>query len=289
MASLLNVDLWAGLVVDDRRRTDARLCAFTGEDEAALLDTASHLLPAAKATWLLARLLEGIGDLSPVDASHVRRLTVGDRDRLLFGLCAHTFSPQMDLVARCPFEECGELSELTVALDALIGNTPATPAAEHFETRITLYDAAFTLRFRLPTGQDQEQACSLLRTLEPARVEEELIRACVLELKDGNGERVDTENKIAAIRPHLEAAWAGLDPAADCFAQVECPACTRQYSAVVDALSLFMTGLENRGNIFQQVDRLARAYHWSERELLALSFQRRQRYLELVDTQARSS
>ncbi|MCA9483480.1 MAG: hypothetical protein KC553_07095 [Nitrospina sp.] len=290
MASLLNVDLWTGLVAEDRRQSGARLCAFTGEDEAALLDTAGRCLPAEQVTWLLARLLDSIGGIRPVGVEHVRMLTVGDRDRLLFALCSATFSPEMDLVARCPFEECGELTELTVSLETLTGHVPATPPADSFEKQIELEEGPFTLRFRLPTGQDQEKACRHLAAQDAARVEAELVRECVLELRDAKGRPVDcAARRLAQIRPHLEAAWSELDPSADCFSQVECPACGRAYSAVLDALSLFMAGLENRGDIFHQVDRLARAYHWSERELLALSFQRRQRYLELVDSQARPS
>lgn len=289
MASLLKVDLWAGLVADDRRQTVARLRPFTGDDEAALLEVTERCLPAEVITWLLTRLLHSIGDIHPVEEPHALDLTVGDRDRLLFALCASTFSSEMDLTSRCPFEECGELSELTLSLETMARHNPTAPPADFFEKQITLGHTSCTLRFRFPTGKDQETACRYLAKQGSASVETELIQSCLLGLHDTSGAPIAFENRIEEIAPQIETAWSDLDPPADCYAQVDCPACDRSYTAVLDVLALFIAGLKNRGDIFHQVDRLARAYHWSERELLALSFNRRQRYLDLVDSQTRPS
>ena len=285
MASLANVALWAGLVFDNRRHALARIRAFTGEDEAVLMDSTRQLLPAERTTWLLTRMLERIGDLHPVSESHIRQLTVGDRERLLFALCAATFSDEMDLVSRCPFGECGELSELTLPLKEWIPPNPSIPPADWYEKQIDAGNGKRVLRFRFPTGADQEAASRQLQSQRPEQVELALIRDCLLEVRDSDGAPVAFEAHLAELKPHLEAAWSELDPLGDCFAKVDCSGCDRLYTAVVDALTLFETRLENRGNIFEQVHRLARAYHWSERELLSLSFSRRHRYLSLVDAQ----
>lgn len=285
MVALEKVALCSGLEVDGRRHTIAELRPFTGAEEAAFVDATPRMLPAEKSTWLLARLVERIGEIHPVSEHHVRQLTVGDRERLWFALCAATFSEEMDLVARCTFEECGELSEVTLSFSEWIRRAPDIQPAGCYEVDIETEKGAWTLRFRFPTGADQEAASRRLFSQSHDEVERELIRNCLLEVRDSEGAPVAFDNHLHDLKPHLEAAWSEIDPLGDCFAKVECSACGRPYTAVADGLTLFEARLENRGDIFEQVHRLARVYHWSERELLALTFARRQRYLALVDLQ----
>lgn len=282
MASLKKFDLWAGLLLENGRQSVARMRPVTGEDEAALLDAPRHLLPAEKTTLILTRLLDSIGTLSPVSENHVRQLTIGDRERLVFAICISTFSEEMDLVSRCPFEECGALSEMTLNLNDLVyfklGNKPAN----EFEFKALTNDGPLTVHFRIPTGYDQEKAGQQLTTNPNAPVEQELIEACILEVHNNKGKIIPHQHLLQVLKPQLEAAWSALDPASDPFSKINCPECNRDYTALLDGLQLLSTGLENRGDLFEQVHRLARVYHWSEGEVLSLTFDRRQRYLDIA-------
>ncbi|QPJ62409.1 MAG: hypothetical protein G3M70_11225 [Candidatus Nitronauta litoralis] len=289
MASLINVELWAGLPHNNQRQTVARLRPVTGEDEAALLDTPTHLLPAEKATFLLTRLLDSIGSLKPINEEHVRQLTTGDRERLLFTLYSITFSEEVDLIARCPFEECGTMSEITLPLSNLIHPEQTENRKDSFQFFDSTQDHSLTIRFRMPTGFDQEKIGRRFLKKPDKNLELELVKACILEISDQKGNTIPHQSLLKELKPHLESAWSGLDPASDPFSKVHCPECGREYTAVLDAFSLFSTRLENGDDIFDQVHRLARVYHWSEREVLGLTFERRQRYLEIVDSEARPS
>lgn len=289
MASLKKFDLWAGLLLENGRQSVARMRPVTGEDEAALLDAPRHLLPAEKTTLILTRLLDSIGTLSPVSEDHVRQLTIGDRERLVFAICISTFSEEMDLVSRCPFEECGALSEMTLNLNELVYLNPDNKPADSFEINASTNDGPLTVHFRMPTGYDQEKAGQQLIKTPDAPVEQELIEACILEVRNNQEKIFPNQHLLQVLKPQIEAAWSALDPASDPFAKINCPECGRDYTAILDALSLLLTGLENRGDLFDQVHRLARVYHWSEGEVLSLTFDRRQRYLDIVNSQARPS
>jgi hypothetical protein len=41
--------------------------------------------------------------------------------------------------------------------------------------------------------------------------------------------------------------------------------------------------MERRGGLLLEIDQLARAYHWSEADILAIPAARRRRYLALID------
>lgn len=82
----------------------------------------------------------------------------------------------------------------------------------------------------------------------------------------------------AEIEPRLEA----LDPAADIALDMTCDACGHAWHASLDLGVFLWTEVATRAaTVFADVDRLARAYGWTEREVLALSPQRRAVYLEL--------
>jgi hypothetical protein len=51
---------------------------------------------------------------------------------------------------------------------------------------------------------------------------------------------------------------------------------------LLDGLTLLSSGASSSSRLYTEVDRLARAYHWSEEAILALPVSRRRSYLELV-------
>ena len=76
---------------------------------------------------------------------------------------------------------------------------------------------------------------------------------------------------------------AQADPLAEVLADVACPACGTAFVADLDLGSFVWTEVRARAqSLLRQVDALARAYGWTEPEVLALDERRRGAYLELV-------
>jgi hypothetical protein len=75
---------------------------------------------------------------------------------------------------------------------------------------------------------------------------------------------------------------AALDPVAEILIQLQCPDCDAAWSESLDVVEQIWAGVQARARrLLREVDVLARAYGWSERQILSLSHARRQAYLEI--------
>jgi hypothetical protein len=73
------------------------------------------------------------------------------------------------------------------------------------------------------------------------------------------------------------------DPQADVQLALTCPACGHQWEATFDIASFFWSEIDSWAHrILREVHTLASAYGWREADILAMSPQRRQLYLEMV-------
>src|SRR5438045_2092990 len=95
------VTLPHGCRLGDVQHRTAVVRALTGADEVALesLDAPSV---AAKVTVLLARTVERLGSIQPVDAPVVAELTAGDREALVLHVRRLTHGDRLACVIRCP-------------------------------------------------------------------------------------------------------------------------------------------------------------------------------------------
>ena len=76
---------------------------------------------------------------------------------------------------------------------------------------------------------------------------------------------------------------AELDPQAEILLDLVCPACDAAFRTLLDIGDYFYRELQGRaGYLYQDVHLLALHYHWSEREILALSRRKRRLYLDLI-------
>ena len=245
---------------------DAELRPLTGEDEAWLLDHGGSLLPARRTTLLLHRCLSRLGPLAPVPLDAVRSLPIGDREALLLHLRRLTLGETVSCVLGCP--ACGEKMDLDLRVSDLLV-PPAAPGQEQHEAELD----GCTIRFRLPTGSDQEEAAELA-LIDPDAATELLLRRCL-------GEPPDGLSPAAAER--LSDRMAELDPQAELMLELTCPACGQDFSTIFDAGSHLFQELRNRGlRLYREVHLLAFHYHWSEREILEMSGRKRRIYLDLL-------
>jgi hypothetical protein len=109
----------------------------------------------------------------------------------------------------------------------------------------------------------------------PERRSEALARRCV----EGDVPARLDDAVVAAIEAAVEAA----DPLVEIRVGLTCPECGAGLDAEVDVVAHVWAEVEARAReVVAEVDVLARAYGWSEREILALDEARRRLYLEYL-------
>lgn len=199
------------------------------------------------------------------DRDALMRLSLGQRDRMLLAVRQDNFGDWLNAHSAC--SGCCERVEFSLSCSALLADTSA---AEPPAQKLTLDGAAFELRS--PNSFDlAEAACHL----SAEAVEEVLLARCV-----------SHEDSVALTPPRraaIAAALSALDPAAEVMLDLSCPACGHQWQALLDIHQVLWIEIAARARrLLQEVDVLARVYHWNEGEILSLSENRRAVYLEMA-------
>ena len=192
-------------------------------------------------------------------------LTIGERDAQLLRLRIATFGGSAGGTAECP--QCGERVEFS--LDAC-----ALADAETFERPAREIEIDGTsVRFRLPTSRNLAEAVT---AQDDFRCVRRLIEQCIIEprLTDEL-----SEDFVAA----LSDAMAKADLQAEIIISLGCPNCGKHWELLFDIAHFFWIEIATHAQrLVQEIDALARAYGWTEREILSLPAQRRRIYLELL-------
>jgi hypothetical protein len=168
----------------------------------------------------------------------------------------------------CAYVDCGCCGErLELALD--VGRLVPAAARDDGELQLAGY------RFRLPCSRDLA-AVAQERDAETAALD--LIERCCVE-RPAEPPPGEIPILLAAIEEGLEA----LDPALEISLSLACEACGHHWVAVFDVGALLWDEIDAGARaLLAKVDALARAYGWTEPEILALSAQRRAAYLAMV-------
>lgn len=203
-------------------------------------------------------------------------LPLGRRDARLFALRRWTFGSAVAGVVDCP--ECGERLELAFALDDLGVTDPGLEgAAGEGLLELELELEGSVVRFRLPHSRDLDEVASLG---DPVRARERLLERCVL---DVGGSRVPGKALTPAVVAAVSAAMEEADPHASILLSSTCPVCGHGWDTTFDILAWFWDEIDAWGRgLLREVHVLARAYGWSERDILGMSSWRRRYYLEMV-------
>lgn len=257
------VELLGGLVRDDGSRLDrVGLRRLSGREED-WLARHPNVPQAVAVTELLAACITQDAVAVPPH-EFARRLLVGDRDYLMVWLRRITLGDRVAAIYRCP--ACD--SKMDVLLD--LAETPAEPAPQISAAHeVTLADEV--VRFRLPTGADQEAvACQPL-----VHAVDTLFERCLLD--DGGkplgaGARNQVIDEMERRAPRVEI---DLD--------LTCPECAHAFAATFDPAAFFIAEMASaHGTLLREVHQLAFSYGWSEAAILALDRGRRRAYLSLV-------
>lgn len=201
------------------------------------------------------------------------RATMGVRDGRLLSLREEIFGGRLEATTACP--KCGERVELAFNTSDIC--VPARALPDPVEALRVEIDGC-QVTHRLPTSAD------LLEVAEmgTANGHHELLRRCVETARIG-GEVVDPhmlpDEVVNSVAEHM----ASADPQAEVQIAIACPTCMNQWQAPFDILSYLWSELGDLAQrMLLEIHALASAYGWSERDILAMSPQRRRVYLDMV-------
>jgi hypothetical protein len=190
-------------------------------------------------------------------------LPLGEVTSSLLRLRAAWFGERIQAHVDC--ESCGERLELILGVSDLL-----QPSADSVARDI----GAAGLHFRPPSLRDLS---AIALEQDPAQGARELLARCLL---------TDSDHSVALsemILRDVEQALEAADPTADLAFDVHCEACGHVGTAQLDVGDLLWDEIDCRARaLLTEVHLLARAYGWSEHEILSLSPQRRTSYLSMV-------
>jgi predicted RNA-binding Zn-ribbon protein involved in translation (DUF1610 family) len=192
-------------------------------------------------------------------------LTIGERDRQLLRLRMAIFGRSADGTSECP--QCGERVEFSLDTRTLAETGEFAEPAREIEINGTC------VRFRLPTSRDlaeavtaPNQSCGIRRLIERCVIEPHL-----------------PEKLSDDVVEALSHAMAKADPQAEIIISLGCPNCGKNWELLFDIAYFFWNDVAAQAQrLVYEIDALARAYGWTEREILNLPAQRRGTYLEML-------
>jgi hypothetical protein len=223
-------------------------------------------------TEILSACLLG-GDGSSVEIDRVWDLTVSRRLEYLLRLATAGRPPALPVVVQCRGESCGQVLEVALALDDLVGLQRRAEARDLLEWT----EGGEALRFRRPTGRDQ----GTWRSAVFANAAE--ARRDIVSTLAGESATTAIDDSLEA----LDAELAAFDPLVAFSVRIACAECGAENEFPVELEELALRELKKRqGQLLQDVHRLAARYHWSETEVFDVAPERRARYLKLIEAEA---
>jgi hypothetical protein len=227
------------------------------------------MLPAAG----LLRLWEQAEGLPPVQRAlalaagaggHAEALSsqpLGRTHACLLDLRGGLLGPTLAATAGCP--ACQAIVEFTLDGDVLRKQPTGPPAA-----RVTA--GGVVVDWRAPTPAD-------LVGLASGPAPERVLRERCLTVTPDDARLTET------LVHQVEQAMAVADPLAEVIAVLTCPDCGADFESDLDVGGFVWAEVDARAKrLLHEVDVLARAYGWTEGEVLALSEHRRATYLRIV-------
>jgi hypothetical protein len=197
---------------------------------------------------------------------------LGVVDARLLDFREGSFGPRLDVVVDCP--DCGQRLEFAFEVADL-----RIEPSETEQLEVLSDDGGMRVRFRSPTLADL-RAIAASESLDGGR--RSLVERCVVEARRG-GEPTDPASLPDDVLLRIGEAMAEADRQADLRLGLRCPDCDHAWATPFDIASFLWIEIDARARrLMADVHVLARAYGWTEAEILALPAARRRAYLELV-------
>ena len=232
---------------------------FSPEEILDLWEAGRHQHELDRALTLLSAAYAG------VSRDQLADLTIGERDARLLRLRELVIGQAVDGIADCP--NCGERVEFR--LDTTVFARPDTA----IETAGDIELNGTHVQFRLPTSRDLAEVVTAPDEAEGLRL---LLERCLI------GASAPKEMPAKTIGAVSEA-MAKADPQAEIVVSLGCPNCGKEWEVIFDVAHFFWNEIAAQAQrLLCDIDVLARAYGWTEREILGLPAQRRRIYLEML-------
>ncbi len=204
----------------------------------------------------------------------VARQTVQQRDAGLLDLRRALFGDRFEGVVRCP--ACAVEFDLPIDLETIDPDTLKTAESEP-SFAVTVEAGGCKGEVRAPRCED---LLALDRTpqIDYAAA---LFERCVVGAERA-GRTIGAQDLPPAFRDAAATALAascGEAPTTD----LSCGECGHAWRAPIDVARALLDDLDDWARrLLDDIHRIARAYHWSEREIIALPLRRRLRYLDAI-------
>lgn len=203
--------------------------------------------------------------------------SLGERNARLVGLHAQLFGLELELLSHCP--ACGTVAQFSGDCEALAAQMlPKIENAQHHR----LEAHGHVIEFRLPSSADIADIAVASGDGGNEDFTQLLLDRCVLGCSyDGNN--VPARQLPVPVLDALSQRMETLDPGASVSFALECPQCATHWQAPLDLGEVVWQKVRAAAeHVLLDIDLLARAYGWTEREVLRLNPLRRAAYLQMV-------
>ena len=200
--------------------------------------------------------------------------TVGERNARLVELHARVFGREIELMSRCP--ACGTVAQFCGDCEALVARMrPRLAGAGPSRLKVD----GHVIDFRLPDSADIAMASGEENDEDFTRL---LLDRCVLACTR-EGDEIPASQLPASVLDALSQHMETLDPGANVSFALDCPQCATRWQAPLDIGEMLWQKVRAAAErLLLDIDLLARAYGWTEREVLRLKPLRRAAYLQMV-------
>jgi hypothetical protein len=202
--------------------------------------------------------------------------TLGERNSRLMELHACLFGREIELLSHCP--ACGTAVQFSADCESLAEQMqPRLDEAPPFRLNVQ----GHVIEFRLPDSDD-----IAIASAEDGDDDfvQRLLDRCVLACTHED-EHFAARDLPASVLDTLSQHMESLDPGASVSFGLDCPQCAAHWQAPLDVGDIVWQKVRAAAErILLDIDALARAYGWTEREVLRLSPMRRAAYLQMVTT-----
>ena len=198
-------------------------------------------------------------------------LSLGRRDELLLRLRSNLLGPNIKANTICP--QCGERTELDVDIPQIL----ALVNSDNKQSTISINDGRFHLQGRIPNSFDLAAAA---HRSDESRARKELLKHCIV-CVESDAQPVDLSDVPEEIISKLANVIEKADPLAEISIELTCPSCGYHWDELLDMSSFLWEEIDQLARrILREIHLLAQAYGWSEQDVLGMSRQRRQAYME---------
>jgi hypothetical protein len=237
----------------------------TGEDELIVLEPAGHPVTAA------VRLADRVAVSSTGEAVAWEELPAADLDAIILVIRQAWLGDTIRTQGCCADPACRERMDIAFSISVYLRHhRPRTCRAVLPGRKAGWFElAGGGASFRLPTIGDLQTAVSA------PDAELRLRQRCV-----------DPPVIPASVARRISRAMYALAPSMGGLVTARCPACGNDVIMHFDPLTYTLAELRcAAGDLYEQVNLLASAFGWSEREILLMPRRRRARYAALIQHQ----